>query len=130
MIDSTQPPELTEQEVEEIGADLDKVEPFRWAPEDMDLDDPSVYALSPSCDTVPREFRDRFVDYNLRGPRDVVLSGPVQGGTGPGRYHQNRRRAYYSLVDKYGADRVRWTEKQSYKRWSFLVRGLKCCVKN
>lgn len=70
------------------------------------------------------ETGERFVDYTDRGPRDVVLSGPVLGGWGPGRYHRSRRVAYGYLVSKHGEDGVR-PMPQSKGRWSFLVKNLK-----
>lgn len=98
-------------------------------PEDLELDnealdDPEVYPLIPWCDTSDDEFGYRWVDYVDRGPSDVVLSGPVTGGWGPGRWHSNRRVAYWRLVGKFGADRVKQT-RQSEGRWSFLIKNLK-----
>jgi|SRR5690349_2825706 len=88
-------------------------------------DDPVLYPLNVTCDTTQKEFLDRFVDYNLRGPNDVVLSGPIISGWGPGKYYQNRMMAYRALVALHGADRVRFTEKNTIGRWSFVVKGLR-----
>jgi hypothetical protein len=101
-------------------------------PEDAELlldevdgdDDSNEHPLIPWCDTTDDEFGARWVDYVDRGPRDVVVSGPVTGGWGPGRWHKNRRIAYWRLVGKFGADRVKPT-KQSQGRWSFLIKNLR-----
>jgi hypothetical protein len=83
------------------------------------------YGFIPTLDSGPDlERNERFVDYNTRGPRDVVLSGPVLGGWGPGRYHRSRRVAYAYLEGKFGEGRVVRTP-QSKGRWSFLVKNLK-----
>lgn len=87
-------------------------------------DDTNEYPLIPWCDTTDDEFGNRWVDYVDRGPRDVVVSGPVTGGWGPGRWSKNRRVAYWRLVGKYGANRVKPT-KQSQGRWSFLIKNLR-----
>ena len=92
--------------------------------EEVGSDDDLDYPLIPWCDTTDDEFGVRWVDYVDRGPRDVVVSGPVTGGWGPGRWSKNRRIAYWRLVGKYGIDRVKQT-RQSEGRWSFLVRGLR-----
>lgn len=91
------------------------------AEDDDDIDRP----LTPGIDTVPTDFDLRDVEYSTRGPRDVVLSGPVIGGSGPGRYFQNRRLAYLWARGKYGPERVRRTERECKWRWSFLIKDLK-----
>jgi hypothetical protein len=73
------------------------------------------------------ESGERLVTYVDRGPLDVVISGPVVGGWGPGRFHRSRRAAFSFLVEKYGAGRVSAT-RQSSGRWSFLIRNLKAKV--
>lgn len=92
--------------------------------EAAELDDPDLYPLIPWCDTSNDELGSRWVDYSDRGPYDAVVSGPIVGGWGPGRWHKNRRVAYWRLVDKYGQDRVKQT-RQSEGRWSFLVKNLR-----
>jgi hypothetical protein len=89
-----------------------------------ELDMPEEYPLLPWCDSSNDEFGSRWVDYDDRGPRDVVISGPVTGGWGPGRWHTNRRIAYWRCVGKYGVDRVKQL-RQSEGRWSFLIKNLK-----
>lgn len=81
--------------------------------------------LVPTNDTAPSEFLDRFVEYGDRGPRDVILSGPVRGGGGPGRYQPNRRVAWEAAVAKYGANRVRPLGRDVHKRWALIVKNLK-----
>lgn len=93
--------------------------------EDDTLEETDVeYPLIPWCDTTDDEFGSRWVNYSDRGPRDVVLSGPIIGGWGPGRWHKNRRVAYWRLVDKFGEERVK-PMAQSKGRWSFLIKNLK-----
>jgi hypothetical protein len=87
-------------------------------------DDYEMYPLLPGCDTPADEFGARWVDYTDRGPADVVLSRPVTGGWGPGRWHKNRRVAYWCCAAKYGVDRVK-TTRQSDGRWSFLIKNLR-----
>jgi hypothetical protein len=82
------------------------------------------YAAIPWCDTPADELGNQWVDYSDRGPRDVVLSGPIIGGWGPGRWQKNRRIAYWFCVEKYGAERVKPT-RQSTGRWSFLIKNLR-----
>lgn len=94
------------------------------ATEEMEEDDPETYPMVPWCDSTDDDFGTRWVDYVDRGPNDVVLSGPVIGGWGPGRWHKNRRIAYWRLVDKFGADRVKQL-RQSQGRWSFLIKNLR-----
>ncbi len=96
--------------------------------EEMDdgevFDDPELYPLIPWCDTSSDEFGARWVDYTDRGPADVVVSGPVTGGWGPGRWHKNRRVAYWIAVKRYGDGRVK-TMRQSEGRWGFLIKNLR-----
>lgn len=81
--------------------------------------------LVPSGDTPPAELGSRFVEYGDRGPRDVILSGPVRGGAGPGRYHPSRRAAWEYAVAKYGVNRVRRLEQDCFKRWALIVKNLR-----
>lgn len=66
-----------------------------------------------------------YVEYDVRGPRDVVLSGPVIGGWGPGRFHRNRRIAYFVLAEKYGEGRVRRLDGVTRGRWAYLIKNLR-----
>lgn len=90
------------------------------------IDDTPV-ALVPTIDTREAEFLEKEVHYQVgrRDPSDVVLSGPVIDGWGPGRYHQNRFFAMRHLVEKFGAHRVKRIEGQTKGRWAFLIKGLK-----
>lgn len=83
--------------------------------------------LEPTLDTTEKEFANRFVEYGGRGPNDIVLSGPITGGWGPGRWRQNRGHAYRDLVKRWGKDKVVIT-RQSAGRWSFLIKGMKNAV--
>lgn len=98
--------------------------PGDMAISDESLDDPEIYPMVPWLDASDSDFDSRWVDYCDRGPRDVVVSGPVLGGWGPGRWHKNRRVAYWRMVLKYGEDRVKPT-RQSQGRWSFLIKNLR-----
>lgn len=83
--------------------------------------------LEPTIDTTEQEMDERFVFYPnvMRAPSDVVLSGPVIGGWGPGRYFQSKARAFEHFVEKYGNARVRKLDRSTKGRWAFLIKGLK-----
>lgn len=104
------PGDIDDEEAAEEGEGMDEVDGGGWLP---------TLDSGPDLDSGAR-----FVDYTDRGPRDVVLSGPVLGGWGPGRYHRSRRVAYTYLVDLHGESRVK-VMSQSKGRWSFLVKNLK-----
>lgn len=93
---------------------------YEWQP-GVELD-----GSIPWCDTPESELTAgmQWVDYSDRGPRDVVLSGPVTAGWGPGRWHKNRRIAYWVATQRYGAERVKPT-RQTEGRWSFLIKNLR-----
>ena len=110
--------DLSEDEVTEYDPLL------RANPEDFDLDDPNMYPLKPGCDSLDKEFNERWVDYSPRGPRDVILSGPVLAGWGPGRYFSNRRAAYMWALTKYGKERVSRV-RYTRGRWAFLIKNLR-----
>lgn len=97
--------------------------------EAVDLEDVPV-GFIPTLDSSSAELENgtRFVEYVTRGPNDVVLSGPIVGGWGPGRYYRNRRLALTALTEKYGEGRVIAT-RQSRGRWSFLIKNLKQSAK-
>lgn len=111
----------------DIGDDVD--------PSDLDEEDdfedlePEYDDFIPTLDSNSRalESGERSVTYVDRGPLDVVISGPVVGGWGPGRFHRSRRAAFSFVAEKYGAERVMPT-KQSVGRWSFLIKNLKAKV--
>lgn len=96
-------------------------------PEEQDYGNVYPEFWTPTCDSSPQSMEsgsNQLIEYSTRGPNDVVLSGPVVGGWGPGRYHRSRRVAYHVLRDKFGADRVTPT-RQVKGRWSFLIKNLK-----
>lgn len=111
-----------------VGVDIgDDIDPSDLDDEDDFADlEPEYDDFIPTLDSSSRalESGDRPVTYVDRGPLDVVISGPVVGGWGPGRFHRSRRAAFSFVVEKYGAERVMPT-KQSTGRWSFLIRNLK-----
>lgn len=63
--------------------------------------------------------------YSVRGDSDVMLSGPVTGGWGPGRWFPNRSGALNWAVSKYGSARVVVPEAQSAGRWCLLIKNLR-----
>jgi hypothetical protein len=67
------------------------------------------------------------MDYSVRGPRDVVLSGPLLGrSAGPGRMFTTPEEALYWAQDKYGMDRVKLIKpSEEAVRWAVLVKNLK-----
>ena len=107
----TEPPHAETQE------ELDALELER-------LDDPVEFPMIPWVDSTDGDFASRWVEYHDRGPRDVVISGPLPGGWGPGRWMKNRRAAYAFYVGKYGVERVK-THPQSVGRYAFLVKNLR-----
>jgi len=60
-----------------------------------------------------------------RGSRDVVLSGPVGQGWGPGKWFKSRFFAFRYAVMKYGASRVKLLPGVTSGRWAFLIKDLK-----
>lgn len=86
--------------------------------------DEDFYPLVPGCDSSGGELDVGWIDYSDRGPNDVMLSGPITGGWGPGRWHANRRAAYAACVAKYGVDRVKFP-RQSEGRWCCLIKNLR-----
>lgn len=79
----------------------------------------------PTVDTDPFELATSVVvDYSTRGPRDVVMSGPIANGWGPGRAFKGRRQAYIWAATKYGSDRVQ-PVKEVAGRWAFLIKNLR-----
>lgn len=83
--------------------------------------------LVPTVDTKPEELAEAEVDYTkpIRGPRDVVLSGPVIGGWGPGRYIQSQAKAMEFFIEKFGAKRVSKLPRWTKGRWAVLIKDLK-----
>lgn len=65
-------------------------------------------------------------DYPTRGPRDVVISGPLLGrATGPGRVFATWEEALYWAQDKYGIERVSLVKpNEEAVRWAVLVKNL------
>lgn len=94
--------EITETELDE----LERLEPIK-----------------PTIDTPEPQLAESEVAYDhVRSVRDFVLSGPIIGGWGPGRYFQSRARAEAWCQEKYGKERVRRLEGQTRGRWSFLIK--------
>jgi len=86
--------------------------------------------VEPTIDTDPKELAEadlasRFYTKMLRGAGDVVLSGPVIGGWGPGRYFRSKRLAKRYLSMKYGVDRVQRLPGRQKGRWAYLIKNLK-----
>lgn len=92
-----------------------------------ELEEEETLPIIPTIDTRQRDLEEREVAYaaGRREAGDVVVSGPIIGGWGPGRYFQNRMRAHQYCVAVYGADRVKELEGRTRGRWSFLISGLK-----
>lgn len=87
-------------------------------------------APEPTIDTPEGELKqaaddERFYTKAARGRNDVVISGPMWDGWGPGRYFRRRVHAYVWARAKYGPDRVVPLERQTTGRWAYLIRGLK-----
>ncbi len=99
--------------------------------DDVDYE-PLKEATQPTIDLSPDEVsrlvsedpQGRFYTRALRGPGDVVLSGPVIGGWGPGRYFRSKAMARRYLELKYPG-RVRPAGGWTRGRWAYLVKDLK-----
>lgn len=83
----------------------------------------------PGVDGVPTDLL-----YSDRGPRDVVLSGPlgkkVSGSKSPGRWFATPWEAVVWAKEKYGEERVRLIYPKSIfeegaVRWAVLVKNLR-----
>jgi CTP-dependent riboflavin kinase len=87
---------------------------------------PTVDVADDVLSSVAKEDPDgNYYKKALRGPNDVVLSGPVIGGWGPGRYFRSKALAKRYLELKYGAERVRSTGGWTRGRWAYLIKDLK-----
>lgn len=61
------------------------------------------------------------VDYSIRGPKDWVVSGPLEPWQGRGRQFPSEAAAYRWAVSKFGTSRV----SRIYpgpNRWAFLIK--------
>lgn len=72
------------------------------------------------------------VDYDFRGPGDVVVSGPLldkirnPDRPGPGRIFSSKEAAFLWAKDKYGEDKVRLLKpEEDTPRWAVLVKNLR-----
>lgn len=93
--------------------------------DDRTYDEPELYPLLPGVDTTIPEFKNRFVEYNVRGPNDGIRRGPVAGkGWGPGRWYRSRKAAYEAMCRVYGRDRVKQIPGFQIGRWAFLIKDL------
>jgi hypothetical protein len=99
---------------------------------------PLKESTQPTADMTPDEVaklsqedpQGRFYTRALRGPNDVVLSGPIFQGWGPGRYHRSKTVAKEFLEKKYGVERVRPIAGWTRGRWAYLIKDLKKGVTN
>jgi hypothetical protein len=98
----------------------EEVEPiFYDPPPDITIDNTPEEVAAIASD-------DRFYTKGLaREPGDAVVSGPVSGGWGPGRYFQSRRLAHAHCVEKYGEARVKQLQNWTRGRWAFLIKDLR-----
>lgn len=112
-------------EYQTTGDELEEISPS-W---DLEEDPESHHYLpNPVEGVVPdidmSEDALSTVEYSIRGPRDVVLSGPVGPGWGPGTWYPSRGAAYQKLEAKYGKERIRKVPTVM-GRWAFLIVNLK-----
>lgn len=109
-------------------------EPLNQYQDDFELEEMDEFdamaanddSFIPTCDHSSLNLENNLgaITYSTRGPSDVVLSGPVVGGWGPGRYFRSRRLAFAAMREKYGPERVIPT-RQNKGRWSFLIKNLR-----
>lgn len=100
---------------------------------EVDDYEPLRESVQPTIDLSPDEVsklvaedpQGRFYTRALRGEHDVVLSGPVIGGWGPGRYFRSKALAKRYLELKYGAERVRPAGGWTRGRWAYLIKDLR-----
>ncbi len=124
---------MSNVEVDKLSTDDLEVVPgvgYLVAPADLPTayEEEDTLPITPTIDTTQKDLEQREVAYtslSQRTDRDVVLSGPIIGGWGPGRYFQNRGRAHDFMVAKYGAGRVVELDGKTRGRWSFLIKDLR-----
>jgi hypothetical protein len=82
--------------------------------------------MEPGVDGLPVD--SDYLDY-LRGPRDVVISGPVgkkvDGSKSPGRWFATPWDALTWAEEKYGRDKVKLLNLEESARWAVLVKNLR-----
>lgn len=79
--------------------------------------------VKPTIDDTEKKLEESEISYDsVRAVRDFVLSGPILGGWGPGRYHQNRARAEAWCKQKYGELNVKQLAGTTRGRWAFLIK--------
>ena len=71
----------------------------------------------------------REVEYSVRGPGDVVLSGPLTGSKRRGRMFASRGAALEWAKGKYGEDKVYELQglspEEELRIWAVIVKNLK-----
>lgn len=80
--------------------------------------------IIPECDFPGVDGVPGVTAYDDRGPGDVVISGPLVSGVGPGRKFESRLSAITWAAEKYGSTNVSLIEAGEY-RWAVLVKNLR-----
>lgn len=108
-----------------MTAPEDDLVPTDEAIEDEENEELAPKVISPNIDTSEKELEhgEYEIEYSDRGPNDIVLSGPLLGGWGPGRFFQSRGAALVWATQKYGPGRVKKVKEQP-GRWAYLVKNL------
>lgn len=86
------------------------------------------HVTEPTCDLNGSQLKEadlsQYYKQACRGPDDVVVSGPITKGWGPGQFMRSRATAYRYCCGKYGRDRVKFV-RVSAGRWGYLIKDLK-----
>lgn len=98
--------------------------------EEANDDEPELEEVQPTVLTYQVALENSALDgyyaeASFRGPNDAIVSGPVAGGWGPGRWMPSKMVAYGWAMRKYGEDRVKWLPRSTRGRWAFLIKNLK-----
>ncbi len=110
----------------EISENLETISPYYDLDEAL-ADEIAEYTAPELDESVPDLDSDpsgEGYNYPTRGPLDVVVSGPLRGGWGPGRWMPSRQAAFTRMVNKYGAQRVVRVPAVA-GRWAFLIKKLR-----
>lgn len=79
--------------------------------------------VKPTIDDTEKKLEESEISYDsVRAVKDFVLSGPILGGWGPGRYHKSRAVAEEWCRAKYGEANVKQLAGFTRGRWAFLIK--------
>lgn len=88
-------------------------------------------AIQKLAEQQKRDEGAREVEYDIRGPKDIVLSGPLIGSKGRGRMFASRAAALEWAKGKYGEDKVyelpalSQRPEEELRIWAVIVKNLR-----